>query len=166
MPTDDSFSRLDHLLNDLAAAGVVEKAREQHFAFNFTNGVGISWNIDRVRKMIEGLPPFVQSRLGYQLSPGEVSEIVDGSVEVMARIDREYALSLPPSKLDDPIYAIKIPGDIGAPPECVGSMLVIDGNHRLYAIREKGGSARAVIVPEDVERECRDPGSLTRVLAT
>lgn len=154
----------DHLLNDLLDSGEVTKSWEQHFAFTFTNGAYVSWNIDRVRKALSEMAPADVARITRSLPHSEVSSIVEESVEVMSKIDREYAMSLPDGKASVPIYAIEVPGDIGAPRQRVGQLIVIDGNHRLFAAREAGRGVRCIFVPSSIERSCRDSEALSSLI--
>lgn len=153
----NSFDHLDHVVSELVVGGAIPKTTAEVFAFDFKNGVMFSWDIDRMKGLIDEMidsHPNPELFL-HEISPADVVSIDNANAKGQHDVDHEYAVSMPDHKKKRPVFVLVIPGDIGAPSTSIGQCVVCDGNHRIRAARIDGTSMPSIIVPEYIERRCR-----------
>lgn len=153
----NSFDHLDNVVQELVVGGAIPKTTSEVFVFSFKNGVTFSWDIDKMKTLIDemiDLHPNPELFL-HEISPSDVAAIDDANAKGQHDIDHEYAASMPDHKKKRPVFVLVIPSDIGAPSTRIGHCVVCDGNHRIRAARLDGASMPSIIVPEYIERKCR-----------
>lgn len=117
----------------------------QLFTATDLNGKNYGWAIDPILEWAKGKSPTTE------VPVDQWWERFGGNSD----IDHEYAMSLPVSP-DRPVLAVRLDD---------GTNLVIDGLHRLYAaFRRNRKTYPAIMVPPEVESQCRLPVRLIRDL--
>lgn len=151
-----SFSHLDHITRDLVRGGAIPKTIGQCFAFEFPGGT-VRWSIDAIDEAISTRTFQRSDCMLRSMSAAEVAAYVSANPKSMSYVDKDYARTIPSSRLRDPLYAISIPPDVGAAPESVGNVIIIDGNHRLYRAAQLGKPLAYYLLTPEIEKSCRVP---------
>ena len=156
---------LDHVLNDLAAGGLVaprsgevrEGAVVQMFTFkDFTTGRELAWNADLANRLVDAMDPAARAAATVHTSLADWYDVVVRAGK--HELDTDYVASMRRKDLDRPALAIRVTAEMipGTAPGLIGSAVVIDGNHRMARAHAWAWPTYPVVVlPPEIERQCR-----------